>query len=388
MCSIFQTTDKRRVTDLYVLGETLLKMSGLIKAKDYDWKDSNLAFFGSDTDRKVKKESAQTEPAWNNVGQKVGLQIWRIVKFKVTHLPKEDYGKFYDGDSYIVLNTYKEDGGDQLLYDVHFWIGKHSTQDEYGTAAYKTVELDTLLDDVPIQHREVQDHESELFRSYFKTIQLLRGGADSGFRQVKPTEYEPRLLHFHGDRHGVKVKEVPRNQSVLDKSDVYILDIGLRLLQWNGAGSNKDERFKARRYMQGIVDERSGKPKAEVLDEGSEDGEFLELLTEQSEEEQDFTAADRTKELFRLSDASGKMSFTLEKSGTIHKNDLDSKDVFIFDTKSEVYVWIGRETSDNEQKNALVYAHEYLKRTDHPLVPVTCVREGRTSKTFDFAIAA
>ena len=28
---------------------------------------------------------------------------------KVTHWPKEDYGKFYDGDSYIILNTYKKD---------------------------------------------------------------------------------------------------------------------------------------------------------------------------------------------------------------------------------------------------------------------------------------
>ena len=33
----------------------------------------------------------------------------------------------------------------ELKYDLHFWIGQYSTQDEYGTAAYKTVELDTLV---------------------------------------------------------------------------------------------------------------------------------------------------------------------------------------------------------------------------------------------------
>ena len=43
-------------------------------------------------------------------------------------------------------------------------------QDEYGTAAYKTVELDTYLDDKPIQHREVQGHESALFKTYFPAI--------------------------------------------------------------------------------------------------------------------------------------------------------------------------------------------------------------------------
>jgi gelsolin len=242
-------------------------MAGLVKAKKYDWKDSNLALFGSDTEREVKKASAETEPAWKNAGSKVGLQIWRIVKFKVQHWGKEDYGKFYNGDSYIILNTYKEEGGDELKYDVHFWIGQYSTQDEYGTAAYKTVELDTLLDDKPVQHREVMNYESDMFKSYFKAITLLEGGADTGFKHVEPKEYKPRLMHFHGTKKGVSVKEVPLSKASIDSSDVFILDLGLTIYQWNGKTCNKDEKFKAVQYLQTLKSERGGKPEVESLDE-------------------------------------------------------------------------------------------------------------------------
>ena len=31
----------------------------------------------------VKKESAETEPAWKGAGQEVGVKVWRVVKFKV-----------------------------------------------------------------------------------------------------------------------------------------------------------------------------------------------------------------------------------------------------------------------------------------------------------------
>ncbi len=34
----------------------------------------------------------------------------------------------------------------------------------------------TQLDDKPIQHREVQDHESEMFKTYFNTVTILNGG--------------------------------------------------------------------------------------------------------------------------------------------------------------------------------------------------------------------
>lgn len=30
------------------------EMTGLVRAKEYDWKDSNLALFGSDVEKKVK----------------------------------------------------------------------------------------------------------------------------------------------------------------------------------------------------------------------------------------------------------------------------------------------------------------------------------------------
>lgn len=35
--------------------------------------------------------------------------------FKVTDWPKEDYGKFFSGDSYIILNTYKDKESDEVL---------------------------------------------------------------------------------------------------------------------------------------------------------------------------------------------------------------------------------------------------------------------------------
>lgn len=93
-----------------------------------------------------------------------------IVELHLFNLNSHNYsaGSFYSGDSYIILNTYKKKDSDALAWDVHFWLGKYTTQDEAGTAAYKTVELDDLLKGAPVQHREVQGHESDLFLSYFQ----------------------------------------------------------------------------------------------------------------------------------------------------------------------------------------------------------------------------
>lgn len=72
----------------------------------------------------------------------------------------------------------------------------------------------------------------------------MKGGAETGFRHVKPEEYTPRLLHFSGTRKHVEVREVSRKADSLKSEDVFILDLGNKIYQWNGSGSNKDERMK------------------------------------------------------------------------------------------------------------------------------------------------
>jgi gelsolin len=365
--------------------------TGLIKAKEYDWKDSNLALFGSDTDKKVKKDSALTEPAWKGAGQKEGLKIWRIVNFKVTEWPQNQHGKFYNGDSYIILNTYKPDPkSNELAYDVHFWIGSQSSQDEYGTAAYKTVELDTFLDDKPVQHREVQGYESELFRNYFKQgLTILEGGAETGFHHVKPTEYKPRLLHFSGQKQQIYVHEVPLVKERLDHKDVFILDLGLTLYQWNGKESSKEERFKAMQYL-GLIRSERPKAEAETLEDEStpESHKFYTSLTGIDEPNLVKPLVKEENQLLKVSDAGGHLKTTEVKRGAVNSKDFSSNDVFILDTGDQCFVWVGKGASQSEKQSGLGYAHAHLMKTSHPLAPIHVIKEGQVCKAFNVAIAA
>jgi len=359
------------------------------KQKSFDWKDSNMALFGSDTDRGVKKESAQTEKAWKPVEKcnTPHLFTWRIEQFHVKEWPTEEYGKFYSGDSYIILNVYKHPDSPELLYDVHFWIGKESTADEYGTAAYKTVELDTLLDDRAVQHREVQGHESELFKSYFKEITYLKGGCGTGFRHVETKEYQPRLFHVSGARANVVVCEVDTSKKCLNSDDVFILDMGSVAYQWNGKTANKDEKFKASQYLRNLASSRNGKTKIEVLEEteASSNREFLEKLGDHAPTTRpgETNVPHGEKALYRLSDSTGSIKFEKVSTGSFKKNDLVDDDVSIIDNGDTVYVYIGSNASASEKKNALTYAHNYLQSTAFPYAPVTVIDSNVKGKSLE-----
>jgi len=351
------------------------------KAKKYDWKDSNMALFGSDTEKKVKKESAESEPAWQGAGSEVGLQIWRIVKFQVTDWEKEQYGDFFNGDSYIILNTYKEPENDELKYDVHFWIGKYSTQDEYGTAAYKTVELDTFLDDKPVQHREVQGHESALFKSYFDTMTIMKGGADTGFNRVLPEAYQARLFHVKKQANKkITCQEVSLKRGNLTSEDVFIIDNGLTIYQWNGSKCSPDEKFKAAAEVDKIESKRGKKIKTETLEERStgENHPALQILGPGKSKEKEVVKGER--KIFRIQD--GKDTEEIASGDDVTKDKLGSDDVYVINTGEHVYCYVGKGASVDERKNAIPYASNYLNGTETPWLPITVVAEGNEPKSF------
>lgn len=106
-------------------------------------------------------------------------------------------------------------------------MGTTTTPDEAGSAALLTIQLDDHLGGAPIQHREVQDHESSLFLSYFKNgIRYLPGGIESGFKEVEVNNGgEKRLFHVKGKKN-VRVKQVKLHISSMNKGDCFILDAG------------------------------------------------------------------------------------------------------------------------------------------------------------------
>jgi len=360
--------------------------------------DSNIALLGSELQKKVRLAAAESAEEWKGCGQKEGIEIWRIENFKVARWPKDQYGSFFSGDSYIILHTYRDPAHPEqkkFLYNVHFWLGADTTQDEAGTAAYKTVELDDLLGDLPVQFREVQGSESETFLKLFNPgMKIMQGGVDSGFKHVKPEEYKPRLMHIKGKKI-VRVQEVALALSSLNEGDVFVLDNGLELIQWNGPEAAISEKRKGMEVVQNIREERLGKARVEVLDGSEDHPTFWKLLGGKGKIRSAVDGGDDskvstvfTKRLLQVSDESGRLQMTEVASGSFSPSDLNSDDVFIVDTEQAVFIYIGRGASKQEREQAFKVANDYLVKSSRPFTtPVIRVVEGASNSQFEGAFS-
>ncbi|XP_047967411.1 villin-3-like [Salvia hispanica] len=312
------------------------------------------------------------EPAFQGVGQKAGLEIWRIENFQPVPLPKPDYGKFYCGDSYIILQTIAGRGGG-YHYDVHFWLGKDTSQDEAGTAAIKTVELDAVLGGRAVQYRELQGHESDKFLSYFKPCIIpLEGGVASGFKTPKEEEFETRLYICRGKR-VVRLKQVPFSRSSLNHDDVFILDTENKIYQFNGANSNIQERGKALEVVQFLKDKyHEGTCDVAIVDDGklkaeSDSGEFWVLfggfapIGKKVITDDDVVADKTSPQLYSIKDGNANAI-----EGELSKSLLENNRCYLLDCGNEIFLWVGRVTQVDERKAASQAAEVFVTSQSRP----------------------
>jgi gelsolin len=358
-------------------------------APSLSFSNPNFYLPAANTEKEMKAMAAQGEPAWINAGKVPGIQIWRVEKFKIIEWPRDKYGYFFDGDSYIVLNSYGHP--QSLRYNVHFWLGEFTTQDEAGTAAYKTVELDDYLGGLPVQYREVQGNESQAFLSIFDQIIIQSGGIETGFRHVEPEKYRHRLLHIKGTMKNLVVREVKLAASSLNSGDVFILDEGTEVYQFVGKDASIAEKGKAKKIMSALDAERKAQIKAYVLEEGNEANKaawvhFWNALGGKAPISASDPASDQTviqiREMYKVSDESGKLLFTPVQFA---KSSLIEDDAFVVSTGPIVFVWIGKRSNPTEKKSSFVFAQQYLN--DNPKLvkstPIVRILSGSENEEFN-----
>jgi uncharacterized protein involved in tolerance to divalent cations len=306
------------------------------------------------------------DSAFKGAGLKPGVQVWRIENKAPKVWPEKEHGKFFEGDAYICLKTTQKPESSSFTWDIFFWLGDECSQDEQGIAAYKTVELDELLGGGPVQHRETQGKESDQFLQLFSSVQYAKGGVASGFNKVERGVYETQLLRLKGKK-VVRVSPVEVSGASLNAGDVFVIVESNTITQWNGSESNKKEKSKALEITKSIRDdERGGKAKIIVIDQGSETPEFWKALGGQTPiqpaiMDDDVQVAEKLpSKLIQVSDASGKIEATEIASGELHKQMLKTEDVFIVDNFNSIYVWVGKEASKEEKKSGMQKGIDYL----------------------------
>jgi len=287
----------------------------------------------------------------------------------------EDTGHFFAGDSFIVLHTKVDAEGTPCSWDVYYWVGKDSTQDEYTVAAYKVVELDDLLGGKPVIFHESQGHESEAFLGLFskggKGCMLVEdGGVASGFRHLTDADKEafpPRLFQFTKTRKGIKSYQVPLALSSLHQGDAFMLDTGRTVTVWGGAAVSPFERARAATVAHNVVIARAGH--ATLLQDA--DDAFWATLggggpddvqpAPPDEDEVEAAPADGLCRVFRLCDKDTVMRHE-EVPPPITRDALTSQDAYclVAPGGAKVFVWVGGKATKGEASQALVYAKELL----------------------------
>lgn len=225
-----------------------------------------------------------------------------------------------------------------------------------------------------------------------------QGGVGTGFKHVQTNaQGEKRLFQVKGKRN-VRVRQVNLSVSSMNKGDCFILDAGNDIYVYVGAQAKRVEKLKAISAANQIRDQdHNGRARVQIIDEFSTEmdkQQFFDVLgsgsaaqvPEESSADEDgaFERTDAaTVTLYKVSDASGKLQVDTISQKPLRQAMLDTRDCFILDTGSGIFVWVGRGATSKEKSDAMAKAEEFLRTKKYPAwTQIHRIVEGAESAPF------
>jgi len=241
-----------------------------------------------------------------------------------------------------------------------------------------------------IQHREVQGSESEDFHSYFpEGIEYLPGGVDSGFKVTQQDIFINRLTQVRrNEKRAIVFEEEAVALRSLNHRDAFILEKGRDIYVWFGDNCSPFLKNAANMKAENMESASNGElTKKEAVDDG-----FWEVFGGQMLQ-REITAADAVGEevpadfgegvLYNVQvDEDRKLTVKEVARGELDRDQLDTTGVMMVDTRDEIFLWLGKETTKLEKGSAFQTASNYLKMNgrDVDKTSITVLKEGADSK--------
>ncbi|KAM9166206.1 supervillin isoform 7-T8 [Pangshura tecta] len=307
------------------------------------------------------------------------VDVWHILEFDYSRLPKQSIGQFHEGDTYVVKWKYmvstavgSRQKGEQQVRAVgkekcvyYFWQGRHSTVSEKGTSALMTVELD---EERGAQVQVLQGKEPPCFLQCFQGGMVVHAGRRE--EEEENTQSDWRLYCVRGEVsiEGNLLEVACHCSSLRSRTSMIVLNINKALIYlWHGCKAQSHTKDVGRTAANKIKEQcpleaglhSSSNVTICECDEGSEPLGFWDALGRRDRKAYDCMLQDPgkfnfTPRLFILSSSSGDFSATeyiypardptVVNSMPFLQEDLYTAPqpaLFLVDNHHEVYLWQG-----------------------------------------------
>ncbi|XP_051266745.1 supervillin isoform X11 [Dicentrarchus labrax] len=316
----------------------------------------------------------------------VSVDVWHILEFDYSRLPRQSIGQFHEGDAYVVKWKYmvstsvgrrqnpeaRSSGPGKEKCCYFFWQGRHSTVNEKGTSALMTVELD---EERGAQVQVQQGKEPPCFLQCFNGGMIVHAGKRE--EEEENTQSEWRLYCVRGEVpvEGHLLEVACHCSSLRSRASMILLNINKAIIYlWHGCKTQLHTRSVGNTAALKIKEQcpleaglhSSSKVTIHECDEGMEPPGFWEALGRKDRKAYDCMLQDPgkfnfTPRLFQLSSTSGEFvateSFHLSRASELVSSlpflqedlyNAPQPALFLVDNFHEVYLWQGWWPQDSE----------------------------------------